>query len=372
MHLVARAKAGRHPFEDPAAAWWFWWRLRQRFPNIAAACLMPNHLHLLVRSNRPELDRRRLGVLLAGFSRHLGQRSLWQKVPSPARIPDRKHLLRQVRYVHLNPCRDGLVDDPLRWPWSTHRGLLGAAMDPWVTPATLAGALGRATRGFGAWLHHYVSSDPSVSVSGTPPPAGLKAALERRPEVPAERRPEVPAEWRPEVPVERGAGVALERRSEALAEPRLEVPAERSAGVALERGPEGSAERGAGAAAVNPSSLAEVAPGAAIIEAAQQVAERLPTLTQGVLAAVSAAPYPWLVMRCRRSIVAVSTNVAAANAEVAAVLGVSPRRVQQLRREPIAPADHACVLRCLADPRLLFDEHAAWPLLHMAGLRLPR
>lgn len=339
MHLVARAKAGRHPFEDPAAAWWFWWRLRRRFPNIAAACLMPNHLHLLVRSNRPELDRRGLGVLLAGFSRHLGQRSLWQKVPSPARIPDRKHLLRQVRYVHLNPCRDGLVDDPLRWPWSTHRGVMGAAMDPWVTPAMLAGALGRATRGFGGWLHHYVSSDPSVSVSGTPPPAGLKAALERR--------------------------------SEALAEPRLEVSAERSAGVGLERGPEVSAERGAGVAAVNPSSLAEAASGAAIIEAAQQVAKRLPTLTQGVLAAVSAAPYPWLAMRCRRSIVAVSTNVAAANAEVAAVLGVSPRRVQQLRREPIAPADHACVLRCLADPRLRLDEHAAWPLLHMAGLRLP-
>jgi hypothetical protein len=93
---------------------------------------------------------------------------VWRSVPAPEPIPNAKHLQRQIRYVHLNPCHDGLVDDPLCWPWSTQRGAVGLELDPWVSPADISSFLCRT--GTARWLHDYVSSDPSVNVAGTPFP----------------------------------------------------------------------------------------------------------------------------------------------------------------------------------------------------------
>jgi hypothetical protein len=41
-------------------------------------------------------------------------------------------LFRQVRYGFFNPQRDGLVDDPWRWRWSTLRDLGGACLPAWM------------------------------------------------------------------------------------------------------------------------------------------------------------------------------------------------------------------------------------------------
>jgi hypothetical protein len=93
-------------------------------------------------------------------------------VPEPTLIADAKHLLRTIRYVHLNACREQLVGDPLLWPWSTHRGVVGAEQDPWLDARRLAGfvASNYAESAFVAWFHRYVSSDPSCAPGGTPLP----------------------------------------------------------------------------------------------------------------------------------------------------------------------------------------------------------
>jgi hypothetical protein len=57
-----------------------------------------------------------------------------------ARNPRLQH--RQVRYVHLNPCRDRFANDPLVPVWSTHRGAIGGEVDPWVSAERLSRALG--------------------------------------------------------------------------------------------------------------------------------------------------------------------------------------------------------------------------------------
>jgi len=137
---------------------------------VTAATLMPDHVHLVLPA---DANRQLLPVLrgvLGGTTRRLGTAALWT-IAAPALVADTKHLRRTVRYVHLNAPRGGLVADPLAWPWSTHRGALGAEADPWVRAEDLAAALGRPTRGFGEWLHGYVSADPDVNLEGTPPPA---------------------------------------------------------------------------------------------------------------------------------------------------------------------------------------------------------
>jgi hypothetical protein len=169
LHLVARAMPGQAPLADPGLAWWMMRRLRTAWPEALAACVMPDHVHVLVHANVPEGLRRQLARVSAAFSRHARGRRIWQPVPLPQRVPNLLHLERTIRYLHLNPTRAGLVQDPICWPWSTHRGLLGAVFDPWVAPDRLAKTLGRSKRNLADWLHRYVAGDPSVLKSGTKP-----------------------------------------------------------------------------------------------------------------------------------------------------------------------------------------------------------
>lgn len=181
LHLVAHALPGRFPLADDEWAWWLWLRLRRRFPNAIAACLMPDHIHLLLLRELAQLAKLRLAKLLAALTRQQGLERGWRPVSDPQLIPSIQHLGTLCRYTHLNPCRAGLVDDPLAWPWSTHRGVCGAEISPWVDAERMAEALRRAKHDFPTEFHRYVSSDPSVHVAGTPvcapvPPARVARA----------------------------------------------------------------------------------------------------------------------------------------------------------------------------------------------------
>lgn len=132
----------------------------EQVPDPMALCLMPDPLHLLHSRD----VHRELGLALCAYARHRnhvrGTRgSVWRPQPPPDRVVGRVKERRSVRYVHLNPCRAGLVSDPLAWPWSTHRDRLGLTVSPRVR-------VSRDPEGF----HAYVSSDPTVSVTGTPLP----------------------------------------------------------------------------------------------------------------------------------------------------------------------------------------------------------
>jgi hypothetical protein len=170
---------------EPAA--WLWRKLRELSPLALAVVLMPTHLHLLVPDRSLSLDRFRR--LLVAFGARFRLHSPWLPIGPPRSYPTRDKVLRQIRYIHLNPCRPSrigtadvrLVADPLLWEWSTHRDLVGAVADPWVTPARL-GPLARPDAG---WWHGYVSSDPSVHVQGTPRPEPASACTV--PTVPLDR-----------------------------------------------------------------------------------------------------------------------------------------------------------------------------------------
>jgi len=194
-HLTAHALAGARPLESGKTCDALWAALRRRFPDCVAAVLMPDHVHLLIEAGDRDEARRRLSQCLAAFARQAGLGRTWQPVPDPEPIRDSKHLARQIRYVHLNPCRAGLADDPLCWLWSTHRGAVGLEIDPWVSPARLAALLRRHEADFPRWLHGYVSGDPSVHVEGTPFPvaaAPQAVPLASLPDIAAAARAAVP------------------------------------------------------------------------------------------------------------------------------------------------------------------------------------
>jgi len=134
------------------------WRLVfEHVPDPIALCLMPDHVHLLHARD----VHRELGLAMSAYARHRNHARgsagpIWRSQGRPDPVVGAVKERRSVRYIHLNPCRAGLVADPLAWPWSTHRDRLGLAM-----PARVRASPDPV--GF----HAYVSSDPTVCVTGT-------------------------------------------------------------------------------------------------------------------------------------------------------------------------------------------------------------
>jgi hypothetical protein len=160
---------------DREQASYVWSALRRGFPDALGAVLLPDHLHTIPASDAVRDCRQRLAAVLSGVTRHWrwGDRHgalEWRLASARALGSNRDHLARDIRYLALNPCRAGLVRDPLEWLWSTHRDVVGAVADPWVSATRLAAALGRATTGFVRAHHAYVSADSAVRPDGTPLP----------------------------------------------------------------------------------------------------------------------------------------------------------------------------------------------------------
>lgn len=136
-HWTVHTRGGWNDAVEPASASWLWAHLRAHFPAAYANTLMPDHLHLVPpgRSD-PDLLRR----ILQGHARRFGARwSITRCEPvHTARI-----LERTCRYAARNADRAGLVDDPLEWPWSTLRDMLGATVDPWTPIERIAKAVRR-------------------------------------------------------------------------------------------------------------------------------------------------------------------------------------------------------------------------------------
>lgn len=161
LHFSLHARRDLWLFYDWEEARALWDRFAA-VPGLHHLCLMPDHVHLFV----SEADPARLRAAMSGFTRWLAHRrgepglELWAGVGEPRRVPNREHLERTRRYVLLNPCRGGLVADPLAWPFSTHRDAVGLAWPRARPPVADAAA-----------FHAAVSSDRTVAPAGTDLPA---------------------------------------------------------------------------------------------------------------------------------------------------------------------------------------------------------
>jgi len=170
-HFTARVRSPLRPFVHRRNALEFWLRIRGLFPTqTLAAVLMPNHLHLLIESARPAVDRRRLAVQMRAFTRaQFPGRKLWDPVSRPEAIGDLQKLERIVRYIHLNPCRAKLESNPWAWEFSTildHSGVVPVGepgLAPWVSPTLLDRAFGRRSWNWSSRHSDFILRDPFVS-----------------------------------------------------------------------------------------------------------------------------------------------------------------------------------------------------------------
>jgi putative transposase len=96
--------------------------------SVLAWCIMPNHYHLLVRTESVPLWRS-IRSLQHAYSRGFNRRCkvlgpLWQARYKARPVRETDALLRVLAYVHLNPVTAGMASDPGRYRWSGHRELL--------------------------------------------------------------------------------------------------------------------------------------------------------------------------------------------------------------------------------------------------------
>ena len=152
-HVTARGDRGEPIFKDDTDRMNLlsvFAQASSRFNARALAfCLMNNHYHFVIRTDKPNLSRlmRHVnGVYTQLYNRRHGASGNLFRGRFKAIIVDRNaYFLEVCRHVDLNPVRAGSVRAPHRWPWSSYVAHTGRITAPdWLdTAAVHAAVLGR-------------------------------------------------------------------------------------------------------------------------------------------------------------------------------------------------------------------------------------
>jgi putative transposase len=113
--------------------------------DLLAFVFLGNHLHLLLKTRRPNLARG-MQQFLSSYAIWHGRRRrrvghLFQGRYRAELIEDESYYWTVSRYIHLNPVRAGLVERPDAWRWSSCPGFFKASLRlPWVAHEALLSA----------------------------------------------------------------------------------------------------------------------------------------------------------------------------------------------------------------------------------------
>ena len=141
-HVIVRGIERRQIFRTDRDREDFLTRLGQVVKEGHASCfawvLIPNHVHLLIRTGATPLAKM-MRRLLTGYAvsfnlRHQRSGHLFQNRYKSIVCEEDPYLLELIRYIHLNGIRAGLVKtlrELDRYRWSGHSVLMGYESRPW-------------------------------------------------------------------------------------------------------------------------------------------------------------------------------------------------------------------------------------------------
>jgi putative transposase len=116
----------------------------ERFGAPALAyCLMPNHVHLVLRPDEGDSISRWMQWLLTRHAMRLNKRraamgAVWQPRFRGFPIEEDAHLLTVLRYVERNALRARLVERAEDWPWGSLAQRGGRTSPPWLAAVDLS------------------------------------------------------------------------------------------------------------------------------------------------------------------------------------------------------------------------------------------
>ncbi len=92
--------------------------------QIYAYCLMPNHIHLLIKEGKEDLGVafKRIGASYVYWYNMKYERygHLFQDRYKSEKVEDDKYLLTVLRYIHQNPIKAGIVEEAIKYKWSSY------------------------------------------------------------------------------------------------------------------------------------------------------------------------------------------------------------------------------------------------------------
>ena len=141
-HIMIRGIERKRIFKDDVDKKDFLSRLADVFPETRTVCyawaLLPNHIHLLLRTGLAPIAsimRRVLtGYAVTYNHRHQRHGQLFQNRYKSILCQEDPYLLELVRYIHLNPLRAKLVtglSELDRYPYCGHSVLMGKRERDW-------------------------------------------------------------------------------------------------------------------------------------------------------------------------------------------------------------------------------------------------
>jgi len=139
-HVYNRVSSGEQIFAEPNEAIEFVEIFRDVKKRdgwtVIAWALLSNHYHLLLRTSSVPLWRGMHGIqnrFSRGFNRRHGRTGgVWQGRYKAKYVEDQSYLDRLVLYVHLNPVKAGLVEDPAEYLFAGHREVKKRTRSPLV------------------------------------------------------------------------------------------------------------------------------------------------------------------------------------------------------------------------------------------------
>jgi putative transposase len=119
--------------------------VRRRRPfHIDAWVVLPDHMHCLWTLPEDDSDfPGRWRAIKIGFSKSLsmtesrsavmirrGERGIWQRRYWEHMVRDNRDYAAHMDYIHFNPVKHGLVEEPSHWPFSTFPQCVAAVLYP--------------------------------------------------------------------------------------------------------------------------------------------------------------------------------------------------------------------------------------------------
>ncbi len=107
---------------------------KEKLVQIIAYCIMPTHLHLILKQLKDDGISIFIGNVLNSYTRyfnikHERKGPLWEGKFKNILVERDEQLLHLTRYVHLNPVTAYLVDRPEDWPHSSYLEYLSKVDD---------------------------------------------------------------------------------------------------------------------------------------------------------------------------------------------------------------------------------------------------
>lgn len=108
--------------------------------SILGYCLMPNHVHLLLKENNEDLSlfMKRLGVSYAYWYNWKYERTghVFQDRFKSECVEDDAYLLTVIRYIHRNPLKAAIASNPEEYKWSSCAAYYNAVQGTTTFPNT--------------------------------------------------------------------------------------------------------------------------------------------------------------------------------------------------------------------------------------------